>query len=301
MHDAEETHLGRVVAVGNQKGGVGKTTTAVHLAAALGESGRKCLIWDLDMNCGSTRHFGIPAEMPILGCAEVLTGAEEPLDVIVSNGELEGIELPENVHLLPARRNLESIDATLTMRYKFGNPKDILRPIIDSFRPHFDYIFLDTAPNLTIPTVAAYKAADYFLLTAIPEPLAIDGLRDALDDIITVRKQGNASLRLVGVVMSAIKGRITRVQRELLHYIEDTFDRGSDPFIRSYRSTISETTHVCEAQKLGRTMFQVYPEHKVTEQYRELAREFEARIDALKQGKPLNDAHADGAKEAMNG
>ena len=301
MHQAEKTHLGRVVAVGNQKGGVGKTTTTVHLAAGLGERGRKCLIWDLDMNCGSTRHFGIPAEMPILGCAEVLTGAEEPLDVIVSNGELEGIELPENVNLLPARRNLESIDATLTVRYKFGNPKDILRPIIDSLRPHFDYIFLDTAPNLTIPTVAAYKAADYFLLTAIPEPLAVDGLRDALDDIVTVRKQGNSSLRLVGVVMSAIKGRITRVQRELLNYIEKTFDRGSDPFIRSYRATISETTYVCEVQKLGRTMFQVYPTHKVTEQYRELAREFEARLDALEKGQPVENAPAEAGKEVMNG
>jgi chromosome partitioning protein len=301
MHQAEKTRSGRVVAVGNQKGGVGKTTTTVHLAAALGEVGRKCLIWDLDMNCGSTRHFGIPAEMPLLGCAEVLTGQEEPLDVIVSNGELEGIELPEHVHLLPARRNLESIDATLTVRYKFGNPKDILRPIVDSLRPHFDYIFLDTAPNLTIPTVAAYKAADYFLLTAIPEPLAVDGLRDALDDIVTVRKQGNASLRLVGVVMSAIKGRITRVQRELLNYIEKTFDQGNDPYIRSYRATISETTYICEVQKLGRTMFQVYPTHKVTEQYRELAREFEARLHALEQGKPLNDTHADRAKEVMHG
>ena len=301
MHQAEKTRSGRVVAVGNQKGGVGKTTTTVHLAAGLGEIGRKCLIWDLDMNCGSTRHFGIPAEMPLLGCAEVLTGQEEPLDVIVSNGELEGIELPEHVHLLPARRNLESIDATLTVRYKFGNPKDILRPIVDSLRPHFDYIFLDTAPNLTTPTVAAYKAADYFLLTAIPEPLAVDGLRDALDDIVTVRKQGNASLRLVGVVMSAIKGRITRVQRELLNYIEKTFDRGNDPYIRSYRATISETTYICEVQKLGRTMFQVYPTHKVTEQYRELAREFEARLGALEQGKPLDDTHADRAKEVMHG
>jgi chromosome partitioning protein len=301
MQQAEKTRYGRVVAVGNQKGGVGKTTTTVHLAAGLGEIGRKCLIWDLDMNCGSTRHFGIPAEMPLLGCAEVLTGAEDPLDVIVSNGEIEGIELPENVNLLPARRNLESIDATLTVRYKFGNPKDILRPIVDSLRPHFDYIFLDTAPNLTIPTVAAYKAADYFLLTAIPEPLAVDGLRDALDDIVTVRRQGNESLRLVGVVMSAIKGRITRVQRELLHYIEKTFDRGSDPYIRSYRATISETTYICEVQKLGRTMFQVYPAHKVTEQYRELAREFEARLDALEQGKPLDDTHADEAKEVMHG
>ena len=61
----------RVIAIGNQKGGVGKTTVTVHLATALAEMGRKCLIWDLDTNCGSTRHFGIPADMPVLGTFEV--------------------------------------------------------------------------------------------------------------------------------------------------------------------------------------------------------------------------------------
>jgi chromosome partitioning protein len=281
MERTRKIQKARAIAVGNQKGGVGKTTTTVHLASALGEMGRRCLIWDLDMNCGSTRHFGIPAEMPILGSFEVLTGVEDPADVVVSNGELEGIVLPENVYLIPARRNLESIDAALTARYKFGNPKDILRPLVDGLRPHYDYIFLDTAPNLTIPTVAAYKAADYFLLTAIPEPLSVDGLRDALEDIATVREQGNSNLRLIGVVMSAIKGRSTRLQRELLRYVQETFDRAGDPYIRSYTTKISETTYICESQKLGKTMFQVYPTHKVTDQYRELARELEGRLDAL--------------------
>src|SRR5215510_11706400 len=281
MSEVGKDRRARVIAVGNQKGGVGKSTLSVHLATGLGEMGKKCLLWDLDMNRGATLQLGLPVEMPILGSFEILTGAEDPLEVVVRQGDIEGIELPRNVELIPARRNLEGIDAVLSTKYKFGNPKDILRPLVDGLRSDYDYVFLDTAPNLTIPTVAAYKAADYFLLSAIPEPLAIEGLNAALEDIATVKRQGNPSLRLIGVVLSAIKGRSTRIQREFIAYVQETFDRGADPLIRSYQSQIAETTYICEGQKLGKTMFQLYPTHKVTEQFRELAREIEARLNAL--------------------
>jgi cellulose biosynthesis protein BcsQ len=106
-------------------------------------------------------------------------------------------------------------------------------------------------------------------------------LNDALADIATVREQGNPSLRLIGVVLSAIKGRSTRLQRELIGYVQQTFDKGTDPYIKSYSTQITETTYICESQKLGKTMFQLYPTHKVTDQFRELAREIEARLNAL--------------------
>ena len=281
MEGSKSQHRARVIAVGNQKGGVGKSTLSVHLAAALGELGRQCLLWDLDMNRGATLQLGLPAEMPILGSYEILTGEEDPSEVVVRQGDIEGLDLPKNVSLIPARRNLEGIDAVLSVKYKFGNPKDILRPLVESLRGDYDYIFLDTAPNLTIPTVAAYKAADYFLLSAIPEPLAVGGLNDALADIATVRQQGNPTLRLIGVVLSAIKGRSTRLQRELIGYVQDTFDHASDPYIRSYKAQIAETTYICESQKQGKTMFQLYPTHKVTEQFRELGREIEARLNGV--------------------
>ncbi len=271
----------RVVAVGNQKGGVGKSTLTVHLAAGLGELGRTCLIWDLDMNRGASVQLGIPKELPLLGSYEALVGEEDPSDIVVGNGDVEGIEFPENVFLISARRNLEDIDMVLHRKNKFGNPKDVLRPLVDRLSGDYDYIFLDTAPNLTIPTVAAYKAADYFLLSAIPEPLAIEGLVAALEDIATVKRQGNPSLRLIGVVLSTIKGRTTRLQRELIGYVQEQFDEAADPCMRSYKAKIGETTYICESQKYGKTMFQVYPDHKVTEQYRELVRELEARLDAI--------------------
>ena len=110
-HVEQET---RVIAIGNQKGGVAKTTNAVHIATALGEIGRRCLIWDLDMNHGATLHFGIPSE-GFLGTFEVLIGEERPEDVLITN-EDEDVELPENVHLIAARRNLEQIDQALVAK-----------------------------------------------------------------------------------------------------------------------------------------------------------------------------------------
>jgi chromosome partitioning protein len=254
------------------------------------------------MNCGSTRHFGIPADMPVLGTFEVLKGDEDPLEVIVTKGDIEGIDLPENVDLIPARRNLEGIDAILAAhdKYKFDNPKDILRPIITELRPVYDYIFLDTAPNLTTPTRAAYKAADYFLLSAFPESFAIDGLRAALEDIATVRRQGNPALRLIGIILSAVDGRTSRLKRELLTYVQETFDKG-DPLMQSYKTTITRTTYISGSQKIGKTMFQTYPTHRVTEQYRALAREVEERLDTIARDKPSPPARSGCVKEVANG
>ena len=130
---ARKDRRARVIAVGNQKGGVGKTSNTVHLATALAEAGRKCLVWDLDMNCGSTQHFGIPDNMAILGTYEVLMGEEHPDEVIVREGDLEEVELPKNLNLLPARRNLEFIDQALVGKYgKFSDISAVLKKPLDN-------------------------------------------------------------------------------------------------------------------------------------------------------------------------
>src|SRR5215813_8428809 len=94
----------KVIAVGNQKGGVGKTTNTVHIARALAERGRKVLIIDLDMNHGATRHFGVEPEA-FLGSFEMLVGAEPAENLVLTNRlKEEGVSLPENVDLIPAAR-----------------------------------------------------------------------------------------------------------------------------------------------------------------------------------------------------
>src|SRR5262249_52791763 len=159
MEEKEDRLLTTVIAVGNQKGGVAKTTNTVHLAAALGELGRKCLIIDLDMNQGATLHIGIPSEA-FLGTYEMLIVEEEAEDVIITN-EDEGIDLPTNVHIISARRNLEKVEQALLQQNKFLITQDVLIGPLKALYGKYDYIFLDTAPNATTPTIAAYKAAKW--------------------------------------------------------------------------------------------------------------------------------------------
>jgi chromosome partitioning protein len=274
MEAEQERQRTHVIAVGNQKGGVGKTTNTVHIAMALCELGRTCLIWDLDMNHGATMHFGIPSES-FLGTYEVLMGDENPEDVILTS-EDEGVELPPNLHLIPARRNLENIDEALAARDKFINRPDVLIEPLNRLRGKYDYIFLDTAPNATTPTIAAYKAADWFILSALPETFAIAGLNDALADIDKARRRGNRNLRLLGVVVSCTDKRTT-LSNQLTLYVEQIFGPDGDKSMK-FDGTISRAVVIPKAQKLGKTIFQTNSTHKVAEEYRHLAREIEDRL-----------------------
>ena len=263
-----------VIAVGNQKGGVAKTTNAVHIATALGQLGRKCLIWDLDMNHGATLHFGIPSES-FLGTFEILIGEEQPEDVIITNDD-EDVELPENVHLIAARRNLEKIDQALVAKNKFLITQDVLIEPLKSLYGKYDYIFLDTAPNATTPTIAAYKAAEFFILSAMPDPFAIAGLNDALADIQDAQRHGNRGLKLLGVILSGVDRR-TRLANTLNEYVEQIFSPDGQRSAK-FKTTVSRSTVVPQAQKQGKTLFQTHSTHVVTEQYREIAQEIETRL-----------------------
>ena len=281
----------RIIAVGNQKGGVGKTTNTVHIATALGEFGCQSLIWDLDMNHGATRHFGI-AGNAYLGSFEVLIGDEVPENVIM-DGSVQAIELPKGVHLLPANRKLEQIDDTLTAKNKFIIKHQVLIGPLKHLKGKYDYIFLDTAPNASTPTIAAYCAAEWFLLTAFPDPFAIEGLNDALQDIASVREHGNQDLTVLGVVLSTVNRR-TRLGKMLAEYVEQTFTLPSGLCLK-FQTEIGRSTIIPTAQKLGKTVFQTEPNHKITGQYRELAREFEAQFEKLQ---PLEEEYQ--ASKAAN-
>lgn len=279
MEEMKEKHT-HIIAVGNQKGGVGKTTNAVHIAAALGEAGRRCLIIDLDMNQGATRHLGVPSNS-FLGSYEVLIGEEQPEDVIIRGGE-DDVELPKNVDLIAASRKLENTEQALLQRSKFIVEQDILIKPLQGLKGQYDYIFLDTAPNANAPTVAAYKAARWFILAAMPDPLAITGLNDALIDIQDAQNNGNSELEILGVVLSAVDGRRTRLAFALTEYVEKTF-RFENNVSAKFETSISRSVVIHETQKLGKTLFETHPDHKVCDQYRQLAREIEARLGMIRQ------------------
>ena len=268
-------HHTRVIAVGNQKGGVGKTTNTVHIARALVERGRKVLIIDLDMNHGATRHFGVIPEA-YMGSYEMLVGEEQAATLVLTHEE-EDVSLPENLHLIPAARKLEGIDQALAHKSKFITSREVLSAPLEGLRGCYDYIFLDTAPNATTPTVASYLAADYFILSAMPDPFAIAGLNDALADISDAQRRGNPKLILLGVVLSGVDKRTT-LANSLAAFVEQAFQVGETGESMRFRTTIGRSTVIPQTQKVGKTLFETHSAHRVTDEYRALAQEIEDRL-----------------------
>jgi len=272
-----------VIAVGNQKGGVGKTTNTVHLAAALGEMGRKCLIWDLDMNHGATLHLGVPPEA-FDGTFMVLTEERKAEEVIIDEEEPD-VDLPANVHLIPSSRDLEKLEGVLAAKDRFYDPRRILIDPIRSLRGKYDYIFLDTAPNATAPTIASYVAADWFIVSVIPESFALNGMRECLKDIRRARQpELNPKLSLLGIVVSGLDQRIT-LARQYTAEIHELFKMEGSPS-RMFQTTISRAAVVPRAQKVGQTLFQTDPTHKVAKQFMSLAAELEERVSGLNAAHP---------------
>ena len=264
-----------VVAVGNQKGGVCKSTVTVNLAASLGALGRRCLVIDLDANCGATRSLGVPTTW--MGTFEALLGTEQADQLVLRNDPDEDILLPPGVDLLPGNRKLEDIDRVFRERRenKFMDPTDTLRRPLELLGPHYDYIFLDTAPNAASPTIAAYKSAQWFVLSMTPEKLAYEALIDALTDILAVRDSGNPNLCLLGVVLSQIDRRTTLADRYISRIRQEFGNAGQQG---AFETTISRSVAVSRANEVGKVIREFAPKHKVSLQFDKLAREVEQRI-----------------------
>ncbi len=289
----EGTRNARVIAVGNQKGGVGKTTNTAHIAAALGSMGRKVLAWDLDVNYGLTSHFGVPPQA-YSGTFHVLTHDRDPEDVILTNDDPD-IDLPEGVHLIPSSRELEKLETVLRTDDPFFTPRDVLVDPLNKLRGQYDYIFLDTAPNTNVTTtLASYIVADYFIISTLPEKLALEGLKNALKDIGQAqRKDRNPSLKLLGVIVSGLDKRI-RKAREYDEAIRMSFAANGQES-RKFRSTISRAAAIPRAQDKGRTVFQMEPNHEVIDQFLDIAKEIEERIEEFEsQGQIAREQVANG-------
>ncbi len=275
MNGLETTWGGIVIAVGNQKGGVGKTTTAVHVACGLANRGHRTLLWDLDPSAGATKHLGLtPDAYP--GTLELLLGDIDVDEACIAPANHD-IDLPEYLSIIPSKRRLESIDSTLGSRCRFFNPLDVLAEPIARLRQSFDIIVLDTPPSTVLsPSLATYASADWFLLAAMPDPLAITGLADAVRDIEAVRESANRKLQLLGVVLNAVDNR-TRLCRELTAYVDECFASPTGDTLR-LTPTISRSTVVPTAQKLGRSVIDAFPRHPVAEQFVALAEAIEDRL-----------------------
>jgi len=278
MEEGTKDRETAVIAVANQKGGVGKTTNCIQLAGALAELGRRSLIVDLDMTAGATKVLGAPTT-GWQSTYELLTGAENAEECIITD-EDEEVKLPRGIHLIPSSRKLVELDQFLA-KDAWVVPQDILLEPIRRLRGRYDYIWLDTPPQITKTTVPAYKAADFVVLSALPTHLSTEGLADALKDIASAQKHGNPELRLLGVIVCAVRKPLTRLARQLVDYVQKKI-LAPDGSTLKFATDISLSVVLQDAEKLHKTIFESEPSHPCAEQYRAVARELEARIRAIR-------------------
>jgi len=259
-----EKPLGILIAVGNQKGGVGKTTNTVHIGAALGQCGYRCLIIDLDPAAGATKHLGVPQDS-YAGSLELLSTDESVDSLAVTD------KMPKGVHLVPARPQLSELDTLLS---KYVDRTRILDRPIQRARELYDFILLDTAPSAAATTtVAAYSCSEWFLLSAFPHPLSLGGLTEAFNDIADVRRHRNPNLEVLGVVFTNVDGRATRLRAQLEAVVHAALPG------RRFKTHISQAIILPELSGRGRTLFQMAGHHRVpvARQYVQLAKEVELR------------------------
>jgi len=255
---------GIVIAIGNQKGGVGKTTNTVNIAAALGELGYKVLLIDLDPSAGSTNHLGINPKS-YAGTFELIVSEDSPEDLAIMEG------LPKGVHLIAARTELADIPKHMS---KFANPTLLLEKGLKAARKIYDFILLDTCPYASAPTtVAAYSSSDWFLLTAFPHQLSVVGLNEALADIADARSRSNPRLEILGLVFCNVDRR-TKAREETEAFIgkylpEKAF---AVPFIPA-------SVSLNKAAEKGKTLFEVpaYADGEIANAYRTIAKQVAER------------------------
>jgi chromosome partitioning protein len=279
------SRAGCVLSIGMQKGGVSKTTNACHLAVALGEMGRRVLLWDVDENYGATKVFQIPPDA-FFTTMSILTGDSTAEEAALNFDDPElDVDLPHNVDFIPSSRALQGVDRALSAKDKFYNPNECLNQPVEELKAlgRYDYIIIDTGPQASPTTRSAYMVSDYFVLSLVPEKLAVDSLPDALEDIANARRPGrNPELHLLGLILSCMDRRVTLAKRYEDAITERFRQANQDPV--KFKTTIGRAAAIDRAAHLGQTLLQAEPAHKVSEQYRKLALEVEQRILAHRKG-----------------
>ena len=252
-----------VLAVSNQKGGTGKTTTCENLGIGLAQEGKKVLLVDTDPQASLTVALGYPRpdELPF-----TLSDAMEKIMTEQPIAPGEGLlHHPEGVDLMPANIMLSGLEVSLVNAM---NREKILKQYLDTVRREYDFILLDCMPSLGMLTVNALAAADQVLIPVQAQYLSAKGLEQLLQTINKVRRQINPKLKIEGILLTMVDSR-TNYAKEISALIREAY--GSN--IKVFSTDIPRSVRAAEISAEGRSIFQHDPKGKVAEAYRVLTKE----------------------------
>lgn len=254
--------MGRVIAIANQKGGVGKSTTAINLSSCLGEAGKKVLVIDMDPQGNTTSGLGVEKEILDSTVYELLLGECDLSDCLIEL-EYEGVVLiPSNVNLAGAEIELIGIE----------NKEFVLRDQIAQVKEQYDFIIIDCPPSLNMLTINAMTTADTVLVPIQCEYYALEGLSQLMHTIELVQERLNPDLEMEGVVFTMYDAR-TNLSLQVVENVKSNLNQ------TIYKTIIPRNVRLAEAPSHGMPINYYDGKSSGAESYRLLAEEVIHRGD----------------------
>jgi chromosome partitioning protein len=244
------------LAIINQKGGVGKSTTAVNLAAALGEKGKRTLLVDLDPQGNATSGFGV----------EKVVDMKSIYDGLMNDIPAKELALPtdeKNVDIIPATIDLAGAEPELAVVISRENR---LKDALESAKGVYDFILVDCPPSLGLLTVNSLAAADELLIPIQCEFYALEGLSKLLDTVKLVKMRLNRDLEIQGVLLTMYDSR-TSLARQVADDVREFFKE------KVYKAVVPRSVKLAEAPGFGKSIFLYSSSSKGANAYRDLAKE----------------------------
>lgn len=248
--------MGRIIAVANQKGGVGKTTTTINLAACIANLGKKVLIADIDPQGNSSSGLGILKQKLNESIYDAMIN-EVPAKKVLTHTNYKNLDiLPSNLALAGAEVELVSVIAR----------EQVLKRMLEPIENDYDYIFIDCPPSLGLLTLNALTAADSVIVPIQCEFFALEGLSQLINTVQIVQKSLNKDLEIEGVVLTMYDGRTT-LSKQVAAEVQKTFKA------KVYRTVIPRSVRLGEAPSYGQAIIEYAPDSSPSLAYQSLASE----------------------------